>query len=89
MGKNSYVDEDSYMFYYKQLYKVRDVTLFASHVANFINPKIGTKFASRTKIGQIGGKGGGSKDYIHSHLAIHLGRGYNEQNRISFSEIFC
>lgn len=89
MGKNPYSDEDSFMFYYKELYKVKNVTLFTSHVANFINPKIGTKFVSRTKIGQIGGKGGDGQDYIHSHLAIHKGRGYNEQNRISFSEVFC
>lgn len=89
IGKNPYSNEDSYMFYHKELYKVRNVTLFTSHVANFINPKIGAKFVNRTRIGQIGGKGGDGQNYIHAHLAIHRGRGYNEQNRVPFSEVFC
>lgn len=94
IGKNTATDEDSFLFYYKKLFKVNDVTLVASHVAKFIYPKIGTEFVNRTLIGEIGGKGGTSKEkdgslsYIHSHLAICKGRGVNK-NLIPFPLVFC
>lgn len=98
IGKNPYSNENSHMFYYKKLGKVFDVTVFFSHIANFINPKIGSKFPNRTKIGEIGGKGGKSGSgklgdqppfkYIHAHLAIHRGRGFTDK-LVAFSDVFC
>ena len=79
-GKNPFSDEDSYVFFYKKLGSLKNVTLITSHVKNFIALKGITK--GKTKIGEIGGVGGSSSDspyantdgkYIHSHLAVRKG----------------
>lgn len=93
IGKNLYSNEDSYMFYYKKLGKISNVTIVFSHIANFIKPKIGERFSKRIKIGEIGGEGGksGSKPpytYIHAHISIQRGRGYTNK-LVPFSEVFC
>lgn len=98
IGKNPYSDEDSYMFYYKKLGKTSNATIIFSHIANFIRPKIGEKFSVRTKIGEIGGKGGKSGGgklgdeppykYIHAHISIQRGRG-NTNKLIPFPDVFC
>ena len=64
---------DSYMFYYRKLGNQKSVYLVVSHVKDFVVPKGVTR--AKTKIGQIGGKGGISSpnpggQYIHVHAAI-------------------
>ena len=66
-------DVDSYMFYYRRLGNQKSVYLVVSHVKDFVAPKGITK--AKTKIGQIGGKGGTSSpnpggQYIHVHASI-------------------
>jgi RHS repeat-associated protein len=96
IGKNPYSSEDSYMFYYKELGSAKNVTLFTSHVDNFSAPRGVT--SGRTRIGDIGGDGGRSPynpnnaysrtPYVHSHMAIHQGRGFTGK-RLSFFDVFC
>ena len=99
IGKNPHSNEDSYMFYYKQLGNAKDVTLVTSHVDNFRAPRGVT--TGRTKIGDIGGDGGrsitpvgvqnpsGRGTNIHAHLAILKGRGWETGKRLSFFDVFC
>ena len=68
-------------FYYKELGKVKDLTILLMHVKGF-NPK---KQGNRWFIGQIGGKGGqvatASQPYLHSHFVLvkgDVGLGFNK-----------
>ena len=83
--------EDGHSFYYKQLGKLTDITLHIAHVANFKIQPNDKNAAESVRIGSIGGRGGRANDkdkpYIHCHFALHKGRGYNEDRRISFADL--
>lgn len=74
--------EASYGIHYAQLGKLKNVTLVMSHVAAFTKPG---EVTERTLIGYIGGPGGDTGRYVHSHLAILDEKGRN----ISFYDAFC
>ena len=57
------------LFYYPQLGNLTDVTLAVFHVADF---QI-TAEGDRIKIGSIGGPGGSSPLYKHSHIEFYRG----------------
>lgn len=56
-------------FYYPRLGNLTDVTLAVFHIANF---KLSYE-GSRVHIGNIGGRGGSSGGYKHSHLEFYRG----------------
>ena len=59
-----------------------EITPVATHVGNF-NP---TKESDgRVRIGDIGGPGGNSEGYVHSHLGIVGPKG----EKYSFVDAFC
>ncbi len=64
----------------------RDVTVLAMHVNNF---RSNNRVGNRLLIGETGGIGGRDPGNIHSHFAVHRGRGHNPANRIPFSTVFC
>jgi hypothetical protein len=74
-------------FYYEVLGNVKDVTLLVSHIKDF---KL-KKENNRWHIGKIGGKGGDSVDYIHSHIDLFKGNVgmTGKRDRISFATAFC
>src|SRR5438552_4966635 len=56
-------------FYYPRLGNLSDVTLAVFHVADFqINIE-----GERVRIGNIGGPGGGTPAYKHSHIEFYRG----------------
>jgi hypothetical protein len=58
------------IFYYPRLGKLTDVTLAVFHVADFqIVPE-----GNRVRIGRIGGPGGSSPLYKHSHIEFYRGK---------------
>ena len=95
MAKN----EDSYLFFYATLGNLKNVYLTTSHIQNFVAPKGLT--SGKTKIGQIGGKGGASTqqvaalralsgNYIHSHFSIFAkGKHGPALPRHDFAKAFC
>ena len=58
------------LFYYPQLGNLSDVTVAVFHVANFQITSVGNRF----RIGNIGGPGGTSASYKHSHIEFYRGR---------------
>ncbi|HEX3231258.1 MAG TPA: hypothetical protein VHQ95_19925, partial [Pyrinomonadaceae bacterium] len=56
-------------FYYPRLGNLTDVTLAVFHVANFQMVPEG----NRVRIGNIGGPGGSSPLYKHSHIEFYRG----------------
>ena len=56
-------------FYYSRLGSYSDVTLAVFHVGDFEIVKEG----ERVRIGKIGGPGGTSPFYVHSHIEIYRG----------------
>lgn len=58
------------LFYYPRLGKLTDVTLAVFHVANFqITPE-----GDRVRIGNLGGPGGSTALYKHSHIDFYRGK---------------
>ena len=57
------------LFYYPKLGNLKDVTLAVFHVADFQISYEG----ERVRIGNIGGPGGSSSAYKHSHIEFYRG----------------
>jgi len=78
--------------YYPQLWGMKNITLAVFHVGNFAVKPAG----DRVQIGTIGGPGGNTSGYVHSHVEVWNGRtGYlppgdkRDAARMSFSKVFC
>jgi hypothetical protein len=56
-------------FYYPRLGNLTDVTLAVFHIADFQM----TNEGGRVRIGSIGGPGGSSASYKHSHIEFYRG----------------
>ena len=74
-------------FYYKKLGNYEDVTLLVSHIKDFKLQQVG----DRWHLGKIGGKGGQTLNYIHSHLDLFKGDVgmTGKRVRIPFAKAFC
>jgi YD repeat-containing protein len=86
----------SFVFFYPRLGDLRNVSLVATHIANFNVRNEG----GRIRIGDIGGPGGDSSEgnpndpYIHAHFTLVQGRvtanrSLDSMKHISFPDAFC
>jgi hypothetical protein len=78
--------------YYPHLWGLTNITLAVFHVGDFAVKPAG----NRIQIGTIGGPGGNTPGYMHSHIEVWSGRtGYlppgdkRDAARMSFSQVFC
>ncbi len=86
----------SFVFFYRRLGNLRNVSLVASHIADFKVSGEGGRF----RIGNIGGPGGDSSSvnpnqpYIHAHYTLLQGRvtatrSLESMRHIPFTDAFC
>jgi len=73
--------DDGHIFFYENLEDLKNVTLLASHISNFVpivnkrrpiekNPFPIFNLYNFVRIGSIGGAGGGPVGYLHAHLNL-------------------
>ncbi len=84
----------SFVAFYSNLEGLQNVSLIATHVANFTNSSDKTNNAGSQHIGFIGGRGGEGANYIHAHFELVQGRvtpnkSTTAMKHYSFAEVFC
>jgi YD repeat-containing protein len=87
----------SFVGFYPNLNGLRNVSIIATHIANFAQSSSVRNAAGSVYIGDIGGKGAAptdNPDYIHAHFELVVGRvvkgrSTGAMTHISFAAVFC
>jgi hypothetical protein len=87
----------SFVAFYPNLNGLRNVSIIATHVANFNGSSSNRNAAGSIYIGNIGGRGATPSDnpnYIHTHFELVRGRVIRGRSttampHISFADAFC